>query len=40
MNQSPRKDLSTAKIFKFWLPLAATWLMMSMEGPFIEQPMV
>lgn len=28
-------DLTNKKIFKFWLPLAATWLMMSMEGPFI-----
>lgn len=27
--------LTSAKIFKFWLPLALTWLMMSMEGPFI-----
>ncbi len=28
--------LSTKKIFKFWVPLAATWLMMSMEGPFLS----
>lgn len=28
-------NLTSKKIFKFWLPLAATWLMMSMEGPFI-----
>jgi len=27
--------LTTRKIFKFWLPLAGTWLMMSIEGPFI-----
>ncbi len=27
--------LTTGKIFKFWLPLAGTWLMMSAEGPFI-----
>jgi progressive ankylosis protein len=27
--------LTTGKIFKFWLPLAGTWLMMSVEGPFI-----
>jgi len=27
--------LTSKKIFKFWLPLAATWLMMSLEGPFI-----
>jgi hypothetical protein len=23
------------KIFVFWMPLAATWLMMSVEGPFL-----
>jgi hypothetical protein len=32
-------DLSThltyKKIFYFWLPLAATWLMMSVEGPYL-----
>ncbi len=27
--------LTTGKILKFWLPLAGTWLMMSVEGPFI-----
>ncbi len=27
--------LSTKKIFLFWVPLAATWLMMSVEGPFL-----
>ncbi|MCK5221135.1 MAG: hypothetical protein KAR14_06105, partial [Candidatus Aminicenantes bacterium] len=27
--------LSTKKIFFFWVPLAATWLMMSIEGPFL-----
>jgi len=27
--------LTAKKIFKFWLPLAGTWLMMSVEGPFI-----
>jgi len=27
--------LSTKKIFLFWMPLAATWLMMSVEGPFL-----
>ncbi len=27
--------LTTKKILRFWLPLAGTWLMMSMEGPFI-----
>lgn len=27
-------DLSYKKIFLFWVPLAATWLMMSIEGPY------
>ncbi|MCK5878772.1 MAG: hypothetical protein KAH24_03270 [Holophagae bacterium] len=27
--------LTTGKIAKFWTPLAATWLMMATEGPFI-----
>ncbi|MFZ1291523.1 MAG: hypothetical protein WAR79_15615 [Melioribacteraceae bacterium] len=27
--------LTQKKIFIFWLPLAATWLMMSFEGPFL-----
>lgn len=36
MDSSKTKSkLTTKKIFKFWLPLAATWLMMAMEGPFI-----
>ena len=26
---------SQKSIFKFWLPLAATWLMMAVEGPFL-----
>ncbi len=30
-----RSILSTKKIFLFWAPLAATWLMMSVEGPFL-----
>jgi len=29
------ETLSTNKILRFWLPLAGTWLMMSLEGPFI-----
>ncbi len=29
------KDLTYKKIFKFWVPLCATWLMMSVEGPFL-----
>lgn len=28
-------NLTLQKIFVFWLPLAATWLMMSIEGPFL-----
>ena len=27
--------LPSAAIFRFWLPLAATWLMMASEGPFV-----
>ncbi len=27
--------LTHKKIFIFWLPLAATWLMMAVEGPFL-----
>jgi len=29
-------QLSLNKIFIFWLPLGATWLMMSVEGPFLS----
>lgn len=29
-------DLTQRKIFLFWLPLAATWFMMSVEGPFLS----
>lgn len=28
-------NLTYKKIFLFWAPLAATWLMMSFEGPFL-----
>ena len=31
-----KNSLSQKLIFKFWLPLAATWLMMSVEGPFLS----
>lgn len=31
---SPR-ELTTRRILNFWLPLAGTWLMMSVEGPFL-----
>lgn len=30
-----KTPLSYLQIFRFWLPLAMTWLMMSVEGPFI-----
>jgi Na+-driven multidrug efflux pump len=33
--KSQRNLLSMKKIVIFWLPLAATWLMMSIEGPFL-----
>jgi len=33
MNQSPQ--LTFTQIFRFWSPLAATWLMMAVEGPFL-----
>ncbi|MCH7772530.1 MAG: hypothetical protein IIA49_16190, partial [Bacteroidetes bacterium] len=29
-------QLTPKKIFVFWLPLGATWLMMSVEGPFLS----
>lgn len=32
-----RKEiLTTKKVLLFWLPLAATWLMMSVEGPYVS----
>ncbi len=27
--------MSVLRVFNFWMPLAATWLMMSVEGPFV-----
>lgn len=33
---STGSKLPLKKIFFFWLPLAATWLMMSFEGPFLS----
>jgi O-antigen/teichoic acid export membrane protein len=30
-----KEPLSHKKILKFWIPLSATWLMMSVEGPFL-----
>ncbi len=36
MNRFHSEQFLTQKdIFKFWLPLAATWLMMSLEGPYL-----
>ncbi len=32
----PKEDLTFKKIFRFWTPLSATWLMMSVEGPFLS----
>ena len=29
-------ELNFKKIFRFWTPLSATWLMMSVEGPFLS----
>jgi Na+-driven multidrug efflux pump len=34
MSESPT-HLTNKKIFYFWLPLAATWIMMSVEGPYL-----
>jgi len=35
MKKMKTDALTTRKIAKFWAPLAATWLMMATEGPFI-----
>ena len=35
MPPDSRSVLTPKKIFVFWFPLAATWLMMAAEGPFI-----
>lgn len=32
---SPGGTLSTRTIVRFWLPLAATWFMMGLEGPYV-----
>ncbi len=36
MHTDNRESLTLKKIFVFWMPLAATWLMMSVEGPFLS----
>lgn len=33
---SPEFSLTQKEIFFFWLPLASTWLMMSIEGPYLS----
>jgi len=35
MDTVESQPLTTKKIFIFWIPLAATWLMMATEGPFL-----
>jgi progressive ankylosis protein len=30
-----RKPITLPRLFRFWLPLEATWLMMAVEGPFL-----
>jgi len=35
MSKTLSGSLTLKKIFIFWVPLAATWLMMSVEGPFL-----
>jgi hypothetical protein len=32
---TPRRPLGYRQILAFWLPLAATWLMMAVEGPYV-----
>ena len=31
-----KRELTQKDIFSFWIPLAATWLMMSVEGPYLS----
>ena len=35
MNPAPRGTLTAGTIARFWSPLAATWIMMAVEGPLI-----
>ncbi len=35
MPSDDRDTVTNARIFRIWVPLAATWLMMSVEGPFL-----
>jgi hypothetical protein len=34
-NNQPETDISIKKIFRLWSPLALTWLMIAIEGPFL-----
>jgi hypothetical protein len=31
-----KRELTQKTILAFWIPLAATWLMMSVEGPYLS----
>ena len=31
-----KRELTQKTILAFWIPLAATWLMMSIEGPYLS----
>ena len=36
MNIDNSDNVTFKRIFRFWVPLSATWLMMSVEGPFLS----
>lgn len=38
-SSSPSRLLTQKHIWKYWLPLAASWLLMSLEGPYINGAM-
>jgi len=35
LSTMPEETLTLKRIFHFWIPLAATWFMMAVEGPFL-----
>jgi len=35
LSTMPKETLTLKRIFHFWIPLAATWFMMAVEGPFL-----
>lgn len=35
LDEPAEPGLPLSRVFRFWLPLAATWLMMAAEGPFV-----